>query len=90
MVIDFNHIKPIIKKITDRWDHTMINDNPKLANPDGTKIHPTAENMARVLYAEFNAELGMAKLFKGPTMCLAWVEVEETPGAIIRYTPEHV
>lgn len=58
-----------IKQVVKRFDHVDLNTLPEFDEKSG--VNPTAENMARVIYGLIS-------------FCYE-VEIEETPGSIIKY-----
>ena len=64
--VDFHELERIVRGVTERFDHTMLNDLPEFEN-----LNPTAENLARLIYEELGARL--------PQHCrLEEVEVRES------------
>ena len=74
IAFDLRYLKTMLRVWASRWDHQILNERV----PAG--INPTAENLSRLLWEYMLPEL---KQYKG--VFLNWVEVEETPGCIIRY-----
>jgi 6-pyruvoyltetrahydropterin/6-carboxytetrahydropterin synthase len=86
MVVDFTHIKAVIKK----YDHGILGACPNSVRlPDAGKIHPevepsTAENFARVLFEELASVVDTLN----NQAWLASVSVWETPSSKVTVTGE--
>jgi len=71
-VVNFSTVKQQLNGILDDFDHHVVND----------VVHiPTAENIARHLYNRMTQGIGQ----HCRDVCVAWVEVYETPGCGVRY-----
>lgn len=47
MHIDFRYLKAVLEQITEKYDHTFLNDIEPF-----NKINPTAENLAKEIYKQ--------------------------------------
>lgn len=72
MVVDFGVISEIVRQ----FDHVCLNDLPAFATPN---TQPTAERIAAHLYHALDDAL---EATRGAVVA---VEVEESPGAVVRY-----
>lgn len=52
LLADFVKIKKALKKVLDKLDHQYLNEIPPF-----TKLNPTAENISKYIYEEFNSLL---------------------------------
>ncbi len=77
LAYDFSDIKRYLREIAEKYDHTLLNDDPPF-----DKINPSAENTAATIYQELKSRLS------GEAVTLAAVEVWETPQQGIVYTPD--
>lgn len=57
MVIDFGILKQSLQEITDKLDHTYLNDTQEIENP-------TSENIAKYIYLKLKATLEGVELEK--------------------------
>ncbi|HTZ46901.1 MAG TPA: 6-carboxytetrahydropterin synthase QueD [Verrucomicrobiae bacterium] len=78
LLVDFTHLKEIMRAIIKRLDHQFINDLEPF-----TTINPSAENMAKYFYEEISGNL------KGlpPGARVSNVVVWETDTAMAKYRP---
>lgn len=86
MVVDFQHIKELVKPLIDEWDHAVLiaeydTELRDLVSALGSRfamlpVDTTAENMARLI-AEFILREGLEKL-KGHSIEKIGVAVRET------------
>ncbi len=77
MAVDFMEVKTALSESLDKLDHTNLNDAPEFAS-----ANPTAENLAKFLFAELAAKLNTDH---------TWVHkviVFETPGCGASYGEE--
>jgi 6-pyruvoyltetrahydropterin/6-carboxytetrahydropterin synthase len=77
LAYDFTHLKSYLKEIIGKFDHVSLNDVPPF-----DKINPSAENLARTIYAELKL-----KMAAEPVQITA-VEAWETPQQGVIYTPD--
>ncbi|MBI4317526.1 MAG: 6-carboxytetrahydropterin synthase QueD [Chloroflexi bacterium] len=70
LAFDFTSLKAILKDVIGQYDHTNLNDLPPF-----TTINPTAENIARVIYEQCEAQLHEKQA------TLRYVKVWESPDA---------
>jgi 6-pyruvoyltetrahydropterin/6-carboxytetrahydropterin synthase len=77
LAYDFTAIKRYLKEIIARLDHTSLNDIPPF-----DKINPSAENIARSIYAELKLKMS------AEPVAIAAVETWETPHQGVIYTPD--
>jgi len=75
MVIDFKTLKAVLRPILERYDHSLINE---MAPFD--VINPTAENIAREIYAAVRPSVPQAHMLK--------VKVWESAGSWAAYWEE--
>lgn len=57
ILVDFLDLKGILREITGRFDHVLLNEIPPFGGGDGEGINPTAENLARLIYEELEERL---------------------------------
>lgn len=76
LVIDFKELKARLKQLTDRWDHTCLNDLPEFQ-----EMNPSTENMARWLYEEMGKTLP-------PEIRMRHVRIWESETASVKYSEE--
>lgn len=76
VVVDFEALKPSLKKVLSEFNETFFNEHPDFK---GGKLNPSTENMARVIYERLVRAFpaGQAKIVK--------VTVWETPDASASY-----
>ena len=72
MVIDFSSLKKVIKEVTDKYDHSNLNDH---------FIIPTAEYMVVTIFRELSAKLSSS-------VKLESVKLWETEDSYAEYTGE--
>ncbi len=81
MLMDFHHLEDIVSKITDEFDHCLINDHPSFREGG---FNPTAENLAYYIYVELQKAL--EKLTEEIQVCKVTVwESEEAYATYRRY-----
>ncbi len=92
MVMDFKHIKSILKTHLEPWDHQLLNDIPPFND-----INPTAENIAVILFQTLT--INLKEIFKNKSSAQhdspdrVWLEkvtVYETDGYSASYTGRDV
>jgi len=76
MLVDFRLIKEAAQRATANYDHNMLNDMPPY-----DEINPSAENIARTIYAAIRSELAAS----APHARLAYVQVAESPTSWAKY-----
>lgn len=78
LLVDFTHLKEVMRSIIKRLDHQFINDLEPF-----TTVNPSAENMAKYFYDEVSGNL------KGlpPGAHVSDVIVWETDTAMAKYRP---
>lgn len=76
MLMDFAELKKLLAGILDGLDHKYLNDEAAHFKT----VNPSTEELARYVAAVAAEALPAA-------VRVAWVEVEEAPGARARYTP---
>jgi 6-pyruvoyltetrahydropterin/6-carboxytetrahydropterin synthase len=54
LLLDFKELREVIKHVTDRLDHQMINDLEPF-----TLLNPTAENLSKYFFEQANAKLNI-------------------------------
>ncbi len=54
MVIDFHTLEDMVEKITDEFDHRLINEHPSFTEEG---LNPTAENLAFYIYKKLEEVL---------------------------------
>ena len=64
MLMDFHDLEDIVAKVTNEFDHRLINDHPSFTE-DG--LNPTAENLAFYIYIEL--EKAVNKLTEEIKVC---------------------
>ncbi|MDR2734523.1 MAG: 6-carboxytetrahydropterin synthase QueD [Spirochaetota bacterium] len=74
MLFDFSELRRLLREVLSELDHSNIN-----AHPDFTHTNPTAENIARWIYARLQGVLP-------PQARLVEVTAEETDGSIAGYS----
>lgn len=52
LLLDFRELREVMRTVTDRLDHQMINDLEPF-----TEINPSAENLSKYFYEQTNAKL---------------------------------
>ena len=52
LLLDFRELREVMRTLTDRLDHQMINDLEPF-----TEINPSAENLSKYFYEQTNAKL---------------------------------
>jgi 6-pyruvoyltetrahydropterin/6-carboxytetrahydropterin synthase len=77
LAYDFTNLKGFLKEITGKFDHTSLNEVPPF-----DKMNPSAENIARTIYAELRLKMA------AEPVNLSAVEVWETPEQGAVYTPD--
>lgn len=76
MLIDFNDLKAILKKITDYLDHKNLNQLPPF-----DELNPSSENLARYISEECQKHMDTY------TLAVHAVEVYESDTSRCRYEP---
>jgi len=76
LAYDFAEIKRYLREILASFDHTCLNEVPPF-----TSIEPSCENIATTIYDELKPRLS------GSSATLACVEVWESPGSGVVYSP---
>jgi 6-pyruvoyltetrahydropterin/6-carboxytetrahydropterin synthase len=74
MLVDFGVLKQALASVLAGLDHGNLNDNPAFSGD------PSAERIARYIYAEMRQALPEAPLFR--------IDVFETDGCMARYEPD--
>ena len=77
MLLDFSDIKQYLRAVLEPFDHCLLNDAPYFE-----EVNPTAENLAKMIFQEFQGVLPSAE------NRLAWVRVNESPEAWAVYKEE--
>jgi 6-pyruvoyltetrahydropterin/6-carboxytetrahydropterin synthase len=54
LLLDFKELREVMKNVTDRLDHQMINDLEPF-----TVLNPTAENLSKYFFEQANAKLNI-------------------------------
>src|SRR5450755_1011718 len=54
LLLDFKDLREVMKQVTDRLDHQMINDLEPF-----TLLNPTAENLSKYFFEQANAKLNI-------------------------------
>lgn len=75
MLLDFGVLKKTLKKVLDRIDHSLLNENKAF-----TEIEPSAELIAFHIYKSLKAEM--------PDAPICRVEVFETEKNMAAYIPD--
>ncbi len=78
VVMDFEMLKPALKSVLAKLQHTSINEHPRFKD---NKLNPSTENIARVICEELSAQV------KSLTARITKVTVWETPDACASYAP---
>jgi 6-pyruvoyltetrahydropterin/6-carboxytetrahydropterin synthase len=78
LLIDFTHLKEVMRAIIKRLDHQFLNDLEPF-----TTINPSAENMAKYFYDEITGNLNDLP----PGARVSNVVVWETDTAMAKYHP---
>ncbi|NLB87967.1 MAG: 6-carboxytetrahydropterin synthase QueD [Syntrophomonadaceae bacterium] len=74
MHIDFRYLKSVLEQITNKYDHTLLNDIEPF-----NEINPTAENLAREIYKQAkgileNYSVKQVKVWESPTAYVTYRE----------------
>jgi len=77
LLVDFVELKKIVHSVLDRLDHQWLNDYPPF-----DKINPSAENIAKYIFDEVHAGLGVREGAR-----LGQVRLWETDTAYAVYRP---
>jgi len=80
LLIDFTHLKEVMRAIIKRLDHQFLNDLEPF-----TTINPSAENMAKYFYDEITSNLNDLP----PGARVSNVIVWETDTAMAKYQPRN-
>jgi 6-pyruvoyltetrahydropterin/6-carboxytetrahydropterin synthase len=78
LLMDFTHLKEVVRAIVKRLDHQFINDLDPF-----TTLNPSAENIAKYFYDEVKGNLNGLP----PGARIADVTVWETDTAMAKYLP---
>ena len=78
LLVDFTHLKQVIREIIKRLDHQFINDLEPF-----TTVNPSAENLAKYFYEEVTGKLKDLPPGARVTDAVIW----ETDTAFARYRP---
>ena len=78
LLIDFTHLKDIMRAVIKRLDHQFINDLEPF-----TKVNPSAENMAKYFYDEVSGQLKGLPPGERVTDVVVW----ETDTPMAKYRP---
>ena len=79
LLVDFTHLKQIVREIIKRLDHQFINDLEPF-----TKVNPSAENLAKYFYDEVSGQLKALPAGARVTETIIW----ETDTSSARYRPK--
>jgi 6-pyruvoyltetrahydropterin/6-carboxytetrahydropterin synthase len=79
LLVDFTHLKQIVREIIKRLDHQFINDLEPF-----TKVNPSAENLAKYFYDEVSGQLKTLPAGARVTETVIW----ETDTSSARYRPK--
>ncbi len=79
LLVDFTHLKQIVREIIKRLDHQFINDLEPF-----TKVNPSAENLAKYFYDEVSEQLKTLPAGARVTETVIW----ETDTSSARYRPK--
>jgi len=72
MAIDFREAKELLKRVTERLDHSYLNELRMTK-----KINPTSENMARFIYGEIrkkNKNINSVSVWENKNSCATYKE----------------
>jgi len=75
--IDFKILKNILKEITEKFDHTFLNNTDPFFDKN-----PSSENLACHIFSEFSERL------RETDVVMEWVRVWESDTAYAQYSPE--
>lgn len=78
LLIDFTHLKEVMRSVIKRLDHQYLNDLEPF-----TTVNPSAENMAKYFYDEVTGKLKDLPLGARVTDVVVW----ETDTAMAKYCP---
>jgi len=78
LLVDFTHLKEVLRTIIKRLDHQFINDLEPF-----TTVNPSAENMAKYFYHEVSGQLKNLP----PGTRVSDVVIWETDTAMAKYCP---
>jgi 6-pyruvoyltetrahydropterin/6-carboxytetrahydropterin synthase len=78
LLVDFTHLKQVIREIIKRLDHQFINDLEPF-----TTVNPSAENLAKYFYEEVTSKVKDLPPGASVTDAVIW----ETDTAFARYRP---
>ncbi|HUU83066.1 MAG TPA: 6-carboxytetrahydropterin synthase [Phycisphaerae bacterium] len=73
MLVDFEEVRPALQSVTQRLDHSSLNEAPLLAG-----LNPSAENVARVICEALAGAIARPDLLES-------VRVTEAPGCTAAY-----
>ncbi len=77
LLVDFVHLKKVMREVIERLDHRYLNDVPPFDD-----LNPSAENMAKYLYEEMSRGLAA-----GTAARVSAVKLWETDTASATYRP---
>jgi len=77
LAYDFTQLKGYLKDVIGKFDHVSLNETPPF-----DKMNPSAENIARTIYAELKLKMAAEPI------TLSAVEAWETPEQGAVYTPD--
>ena len=80
LLVDFTHLKEVMRAIIKRLDHQFINDLEPF-----TTVNPSAENMAKYFYDEVSGNLKGLPAGAHVSDVIVW----ETDTAMAKYRPGH-
>jgi len=78
LLVDFTHLKEVMRTIIKRLDHQFINDLEPF-----TTVNPSAENMAKYFYDEVSGQLKNLPLGARVSDVIIW----ETDTAMAKFRP---
>ena len=78
VVIDFEVLKPALKKVLSEFEFGSFNDHPDFKND---KLNPSTENIAKIIYDR------LAQKLKDDSSKITKVTVWETPDASASFVP---
>jgi 6-pyruvoyltetrahydropterin/6-carboxytetrahydropterin synthase len=78
LLVDFTHLKEVMRGVIKRLDHQFINDLEPF-----TKVNPSAENMAKYFYEEISENLKGLPQGARVSDVVVW----ETDTAMAKYRP---
>lgn len=81
MLLDFGHLKALLREIVDGLDHSYLNEHPAFGG-DASDDSPTAENIARYIFTTVREGL----IQNHPGVLVKAVTVWESPKSSVRYS----